>query len=821
LFEKQDSGTEEAPIVYRAFQGEQPVLIGGRSIAGFTGHKGAILMADVGSQGFQGVRFRQLFFNGKRQIPARYPNYDPADPWMGGWAYVDGKPKPAIWAVDGPEDSKRTFPFKPSDARTWAHPEDGWVLISPKHEWDYAIRAIASVDAPARTITLAADCNYTIRPTDPYVVMGLFEELDAPGEWYLDPRTERLYFWPPEPLRDQPVYAPTTDRVVQLREVSHVSLLGFTIECAEQSAVDMDGATDCRVLGCTVRNVGSEAGSAIQVRRSANVVIEGCDVYDVGASGISLDGGDVTSRKPAGNRAENNHVFNVGTIHRTIATVGITTGGCGNRICRNTIHHTAASAAGFSGTDHLVELNHMHHTSLGIADNGVIHPGSLDLLTGHGCVIRHNFLHDPVGVSRDRGAGKWRSPSYTWGVYLDWCPLGMTVEGNIIARCPRAGIHVHDGRHNRIENNIVVDCGLAQIELNGWTTATPFWSRKVDGWVEQWRSVADLPAWKNTNSMQDPRSVPLPDNRTMRDNVIQRNIYVCRDPDSRLLAYRNVDLAHNLTDYNLVWAHGGQLRTGYVTARRVFGDDLASQTGFEDDAPGAAPTGWRWGNQPAADATAVVTDDAAHSGRRSLRVRVPTAPDASKQSPWERSATIQSVDLPLKPGAAYALRCWLRAERQGSQVNVMVDENLAPGWHRALSEDFSVGPEWREREFVFEFPRQHRDGKRSQGTFYVRIGLREPTGTGTLWVDDVTIRQCEPGDGWSAWQARGADRHSVVADPLLLDPANDDYRLKPESPAFKLGFEPIPVENIGVYESPLRASWPVSEYETANQEERR
>jgi hypothetical protein len=306
----------------------------------------------------------------------------------------------------------------------------------------------------------------------------------------------------------------------------------------------------------------------------------------------------------------------------------------------------------------------------------------------------------------------------------------------------------------------------------------------------------------------------------MRDNVIQRNIYVCRNPDSRLLAYRNVDLAHSVTDYNLVWAHGGQLRTGYLTAGRVFGDEVAPNSGFESDAAGAAPTGWRWGNQPAADATAVVTDEFAHSGRRSLRVRVPTAPAASKQSPWERSATIQSVDLPLKPGAAYALRCWLRAEREASQLNVMVDENLAPGWHRALSEDFSVGLEWQEREFVFEFPRQHQDGQRSRGTFYVRIGLREPTGTGTLWVDDVTIRQCEPGDGWTAWQARGADRHSVVADPLFVDPANDDYRLKPESPAFKLGFKPIPVERIGVYESPLRASWPVSEYASTIKEER-
>ena len=170
------------------------------------------------------------------------------------------------------------------------------------------------------------------------------------------------------------------------------------------------------------------------------------------------------------------------------------------------------------------------------------------------------------------------------------------------------------------------------------------------------------------------------------------------------------------------------------------------------------------------------------------------------------------MNLPLKPGAGYVMKCWLRAARERSQINVMVDENLAPGWHRAVSEDFSVGPEWQEREFAFQFPHRPAQSPRSAGTFYVRIGLREPTGT--LWIDDVTIRECETEDGWIAWQLRGADQHSLVAHPLFVDPDKDDYRLKPESPAFKLGFKPIPVEKIGCYRDDLRASWPILEKET-------
>jgi hypothetical protein len=42
------------------------------------------------------------------------------------------------------------------------------------------------------------------------------------------------------------------------------------------------------------------------------------------------------------------------------------------------------------------------------------------------------------------------------------------------------------------------------------------------------------------------------------------------------------------------------------------------------------------------------------------------------------------------------------------------------------------------------------------------------------------------------------DTHSLTADPLLVDPAHGDYHLKPQSPAFELGFQPIPIERIGV-----------------------
>jgi hypothetical protein len=50
---------------------------------------------------------------------------------------------------------------------------------------------------------------------------------------------------------------------------------------------------------------------------------------------------------------------------------------------------------------------------------------------------------------------------------------------------------------------------------------------------------------------------------------------------------------------------------------------------------------------------------------------------------------------------------------------------------------------------------------------------------------------------WGEWRARGMDEDSIVADPLFVDPAGHDFRLKPNSPALKIGFEPFDLSGVG------------------------
>jgi len=47
------------------------------------------------------------------------------------------------------------------------------------------------------------------------------------------------------------------------------------------------------------------------------------------------------------------------------------------------------------------------------------------------------------------------------------------------------------------------------------------------------------------------------------------------------------------------------------------------------------------------------------------------------------------------------------------------------------------------------------------------------------------------------WQKKGLDAHSVVAGPKLVDPAKDDFDVRPDSPAIKLGFKPFDQADVG------------------------
>ena len=310
-----------------------------------------------------------------------------------------------------------------------------------------------------------------------------------------------------------------------------------------------------------------------------------------------------------------------------------------------------------------------------------------------------------------------------------------------------------------------------------------------------------------------PTQAVLPDKTIMTGNVFQRNIICFRDPKSMAFRFNDVNFEHNTWDGNLFYHFGLPVVTGFVKAQGSSGPNLAPDPGFEEGEAGAMPKEWTWYTRPIPTLKAIATDQGPHSGGRALRIEGGTRKDAAS---WERWPVVKSMDVPAKPGQAYKLTVWMRAEKAGAQASLGAKAWKANTYDWSKDAKVSVGTEWKEYEVCFTFPGENDPNYRPElKAFYLRVGLREESGA--LWVDDVCLKEATALSEWESWQAMGQDVHSLVADPLFVDPEKDDYRLRPESPAFKLGFKPIPVEKIGPYNDPLRASWPIVEAEGARE----
>jgi hypothetical protein len=244
---------------------------------------------------------------------------------------------------------------------------------------------------------------------------------------------------------------------------------------------------------------------------------------------------------------------------------------------------------------------------------------------------------------------------------------------------------------------------------------------------------------------------------------------------------------------------------GSPRVKAVGDQEFCPDPSFEAAAPGAMPPDWEWYARPSATAQARVSAAVAQGGTRALEV-VCAPPDPGSQFDF---AMVKTKNLPVVPGRGYCLAGWFKASRPDLRVVLVAQSYRANQYHWAREASALVGSDWTRIEFGFTTPAPDQpEAVAGMRDLYIRIDCRD--NSGTVWIDDLSLREAETVDEWTAWQEMGLDRHSLVADPQFVDAAHGDYRLRPESPALKLGFEPIPVERIGCYADPRRARWPLT-----------
>ncbi len=515
---RSDSGAEGSPVVYRASDGEEVRLVGGRGVAGFTQienssvleqidqpYRDRVLQVDLKGQGitdFGRLTPRgfgrpmypaglELFFRDEPMQLARWPN--------DGWAKIAGAP-------GGQQGGK--FSYEGDRPKRWLAAEDVWVHGYWTYDWAESYEKVKAIDIGKREIaTHEPHGVYGYSVGKRYYAMNLLEELDEPGEWYLDRKTGMLYFWPPAPPDTDSAYVSMLEEpMVSIDQASHITLRALIIEMARGTGIEIRGGDHNFVANCTIRNIGN-VGVSIHDGTENGVVA--CEIHSTGDGGIVLSGGDRRTLTPANDFAVNNHIHDYGRWVRTYRPA-ILIGGVGNRIAHNLIHDAPHSAILLSGNDHIIEFNEMHHVCMETSDAGAFYLGRD--YTERGNVVRYNFFHQ-------LGKGDVQA------IYLDDCASGSVVFGNVCYKAGR-GVLLGGGRDNMVENNVFVDCTPAvHVDARGL------------GWAKFWFDGRDstlMDRLKAVNHTQPPYSVRYPELVSLLDdepavpkgNQILRNISV-------------------------------------------------------------------------------------------------------------------------------------------------------------------------------------------------------------------------------------------------------------------------------------------------------
>ncbi|MCK4375462.1 MAG: right-handed parallel beta-helix repeat-containing protein, partial [Candidatus Brocadiae bacterium] len=511
-----DSGSEDAPIVYRAYPHEDVRLVGGRTVTGFgpvtdpavlerlaPGARDSVLRADLRAQGiadFGELRPRgfyrfadsplDLFFRDRPMTLARWPN--------DGFEQIADVPA----GKDG-----GMFPYDGDRPKGWRQDADIWVYGYWFHDWADTYLRVASIDTDKRIVaTEPPHGAFGYKKGQRFYFLNVLEELDRPGEWYLDRGSGILYFWPPGPMRDGDVVVSMIPNLIALQDASHVTVRGMSIEAVRGTAITISGGTQNRIAACTVRNTG---GTAVSVSGGTSNGAVGCDIYETGESGISLDGGDRKSLTPAGNYALNNHIHHFSRTCRAYRpAVGI--GGVGQRAAHNLIHHGPHVGILLGGNDHVIEFNELHSLCYETGDVGAFYMGRD--WTARGTVIRHNFFHHV------RGPGTYGAN----GIYLDDSASGITIFGNVFFQVTRAA-YIGGGRDNTYENNIFVDC-VPSLHVDARALGWMSYHAAEDGTLQ--KRLRDMPYKEPPWSERYPELVNILDDEPAapRGNLIARNV---------------------------------------------------------------------------------------------------------------------------------------------------------------------------------------------------------------------------------------------------------------------------------------------------------
>ncbi len=490
-FTAADSGKKDAPIVYRAYEGETVTLKGSKVLKPEAFrlvtdpktlaimHKNAIGYLYEIDLAEQGVSMDELTI----MPEAHSPTLNKMDfNREFNWLFVDDRMQNVSRYPNGNEFAKfyngtvKSFEYENNVADHWVNHNNWWVYSYSSYDYNATRQRSITVDPDTNTITTGpVSPAYSNTWSRAWCAYNLIEELDIPGEYSIDWDTGKLYYWPSKDISDAKIELSVIgDPVIKGEGLKNVTFQGLGFAQINDDGIQLFHSDNVDFIDCDFYGIGwrglcyngtkspkttqypngfyqgyiRDPEVAEAVNASYNCDVKSNTFYNIGAHAIQMFGGNVDTLEPSNNVIEDNYIQRnaIVTTWDAIATHGV-----GNLIQHNNISDGSYHAVRNFCNDSITRYNEIYNMQKEADDSGAIYISGGTIARGH--VVEYNYIHDNA-VRRPTHNG------WLHGIYFDDGQQGNTASHNIIRGATQAALMSNQSMASTWVGNTAIDCGL-------------------------------------------------------------------------------------------------------------------------------------------------------------------------------------------------------------------------------------------------------------------------------------------------------------------------------------------------------------------------
>ena len=340
----------------------------------------------------------------------------------------------------------------------WSEPEKAWIAGALYNNFFYDYYPIESVDGNQITLSRGAVSNtYYSKPF--FRFENILEELDSPGEYYIDYDTGMMYIYMPEGSTDNSeiTVSQTDENILQITNAENIRIENIEFMGGRSSAIVTKG--NCSAITIKNCDIHSFGGNGIDISDCTFSTVRDCNVYDVGKNGIVVSGGDYNDIVSSQNVLYNNDIYRFSQLDRAY-TSGVSIGyqSVGVKVINNQIHDAPHAGIIFYGVNNEISHNEIDNVVKEFHDMDAIYVNNYNMPWERGNVISYNLFHD---------IGKETFPEEKQmnvaAIRTDNNGHGLIIEHNVFYDIGQnrtnavSCIHAQ-GTHNIIRENMFIDC---------------------------------------------------------------------------------------------------------------------------------------------------------------------------------------------------------------------------------------------------------------------------------------------------------------------------------------------------------------------------